>query len=239
MKKVIIGVVAFFVLILVALVVFPIVFKDDIIAMVKEETNKNINAVVDFGDFDLSMISTFPHFHFEIHDVSIVGIDEFEGVTLLEMGTFETTLDINSVLEGEQYKIKSFEIIDLVSNAIVLKDGTANWDIMIASDEEETEVEETTEETKFKLGLDYYAIENANIVYDDKPGNMYVEIKNFNHEGEGDFTEDIFLLETTTYIESMTYKMDGVKYLNKVSLNSKFDIDIDMVNSKYTFNENT
>ncbi|NQY67144.1 MAG: hypothetical protein HRT72_05395, partial [Flavobacteriales bacterium] len=30
-----------------------------------------------------------------------------------------------------------------------------------------------------------------------------------------------------------------VKYLNKVSLNSKFDIDIDMVNSKYTFNENT
>ena len=26
------------------------------------------------------MISTFPHFHFEIHDVSIVGIDEFEGV---------------------------------------------------------------------------------------------------------------------------------------------------------------
>ena len=46
-----IGIIAlvFFVLAL----VLPFVFKDKIVSKIKEETNKSLNAKVDFGDFDL------------------------------------------------------------------------------------------------------------------------------------------------------------------------------------------
>ncbi|MBL4652736.1 MAG: AsmA family protein, partial [Flavobacteriales bacterium] len=241
MKKVlkIVGVV--FILLIAAIVVLPIIFKDDIIQLVKDEANNNLNATIDFGDFDLSIISTFPNFMFSINDVSVVGVGEFEGVTLASIGTLQTTLDINSVIDGETIKIISFELIDVTANAIVLKDSTANWDIVKSTGEEEEEIveEAPTEETKFSLGLEHYAFKNINVVYDDRPGNMYAEIKNFSHEGDGDFTQDIFLLNTLTSIEEITVRMDGIKYLNKANIETKFDIEIDNPNAKYTFKENS
>ena len=59
-----------FILLLAAIIVLPMVFKDDIIAKVKEEINNNVNAQVDFGDFDLSLISSFPDFTFSIEEIS-------------------------------------------------------------------------------------------------------------------------------------------------------------------------
>ena len=47
---------------LVVLISLPFIFKDKIVEKFKEETNKNINAKVDFGDFDLSLIRSFPNF---------------------------------------------------------------------------------------------------------------------------------------------------------------------------------
>ncbi|MBL4624737.1 MAG: hypothetical protein JKY42_06315 [Flavobacteriales bacterium] len=241
MKKVVKVVGVIFVLLIAAIVILPIIFKDDIIQLVKDEANNNLNATVDFGEFDLSIISTFPNFMFSINDVSVVGVDKFEGITLASIGTLQATLDINSVIDGETIKIISFELIDVTANAIVLKDSTANWDIVKSTGEEEETVEEetSTEETKFSLGLEHYAFKNINVVYDDVPGGMYAEIKNFSHEGDGDFTQDIFLLNTITSIESITYRMDGMNYLNKANIEMKFDIEIDNPNTKYTFKENS
>ena len=44
--------------------------------MVKEEANNNLNAKVDFGEFDLGLISTFPNFEFSINDVKVDGVDQ-------------------------------------------------------------------------------------------------------------------------------------------------------------------
>jgi len=230
-----------FILLIAAIVILPIIFKDEIIQLVKDEATNNINATVDFGDFDLSIISTFPNFMFSINDVKVVGVDQFEDVTLASIGTLQTTLDINSVIDGETIKIISFELIDVTANAIVLKDSTANWDIVKSTTKDEQEVleEASAEETKFSLGIEHYAFKNINVIYDHEPGNMYAEIKNFSHEGDGDFTQDIFLLNTFTSIESITYKMDGMAYLNKANIETKFDIEIDNPNGKYTFKENS
>ena len=43
-------------LIVLGVVAVPYLFKDKIFSLVKEEVNANLNAVVDFGDFDLSLI---------------------------------------------------------------------------------------------------------------------------------------------------------------------------------------
>jgi len=237
MKKALKIVGVIFILLIAAIVILPIIFKDDIIQLVKDEATNNLNATVDFGDFDLSIISTFPNFMFSINDVKVVGVDQFEDVTLASIGTLQTTLDINSVIDGETIKIISFELIDVNANAIVLKDSTANWDIVKSTTT--SEEEDSTEETKFSLGIEHYAFKNINLIYDDEPVNMYAEIKNFSHEGDGDFTQDIFLLNTFTSIESITYKMDGMVYFNKANIETKFDIEIDNPNAKYTFKENS
>ena len=46
-------------LIIVLIILLPFIFKDKIIQTVKDEANKSLNAKVDFGDFDISLISYF------------------------------------------------------------------------------------------------------------------------------------------------------------------------------------
>ncbi|MEI6020366.1 MAG: AsmA family protein, partial [Bacteroidota bacterium] len=69
-------------LLIVLLAAAPFIFKNKIVAIVKEQANANLNAKVDFGDFDLSLISSFPDFRFKINKVSVVGVNEFKDDTL-------------------------------------------------------------------------------------------------------------------------------------------------------------
>ena len=55
-----------FIFLIALIILLPIIFKGKIVDIVKEEANNNLNAKVDFGDFDLSLITTFPNFEFSI-----------------------------------------------------------------------------------------------------------------------------------------------------------------------------
>ena len=133
LKKILLGLGLLIVLILAAAVILPVVYKDKIVALVKEETNKNINAKVDFGDFDLTLFSSFPNFTLKLKDLSVVGIAPFAGDTLTSAKELSLTIDIMSVLKGGQIDIASIKLNQALINLIVLKDGKANWDISMTS----------------------------------------------------------------------------------------------------------
>ena len=143
-KKIVIGLVVLFVLLIGTVALIPVFFKDELVQLVKETANENLNAKVDFGDFDLSLLSSYPYFLFEIENVSVIGVDTFATDTLAHIGKLKFDVDLGSVLAGN-YVVNSFEIKDLVANAIVLEDGTANWDVMPT---DSTAVEDVTEDTK-------------------------------------------------------------------------------------------
>ena len=119
----IVGILVF--LLILSLVTIPILFKDQIVEKVKEIANASVNAKVDFGDFDLSLIASFPSFTFEINDVSVINKAPFDGDTLAHIGNINLELDLGSVING-RYVVSSFNINDLTANAKVLKDGKAN-----------------------------------------------------------------------------------------------------------------
>ncbi|MBK9319645.1 MAG: AsmA family protein [Bacteroidetes bacterium] len=129
LKKILIVAGVLLVLIVGAAVLLPIIYKDKIVALVKEEVNKNINAKVDFGDFDLTILSSFPDFTIKIDQLSVIGIAPFEGDTLTSAKQLALTVDIMSVIKGSQIDIESIELNQAFINLIVLKDGRANWDI--------------------------------------------------------------------------------------------------------------
>ena len=135
---------------IVALIALPFLFKDKLVKMAKEEANKNLNAKVDFGNFDLSIISSFPDFRFSIDNVSIVGVGEFEKDTLAFIKNLRTDVNIMSVIKGDQIKIKEIVIDQPQINAIVMHDGKANWDITKPSTDTTKQVADTSK-TKFKL----------------------------------------------------------------------------------------
>ncbi|MCC6372097.1 MAG: membrane assembly protein AsmA [Bacteroidia bacterium] len=224
--------------IIVLLIAAPFIFKGKIVALVKEQANANLNAKVDFGEFDLSLISSFPDFRFKINNVSVVGINEFEGDTLAYIGLLSTDINLKSVISGDQYKINSIIIDKARILGKVLKNGKANWDIAKPSTDTTAAAPADTAATKFAMKLSEFKITEAYIVYDDQQGNMYSKLENLNYSLKGDFTQDNFILNNVLDIAKTTFKMDGVAYLSNVHTKAKMDLDMDMPKMKFTFKEN-
>lgn len=223
-------------LVIIFAIAAPFIFKDKIIAIVKEEANKNLNAKVDFGDFGLTLITSFPNFSLSIDNVSVANVGDFAGDTLFSVKNLSATVDLMSVINGDQYKIRSVVLDGPRIKATVLSNGKASWDI--AKADSTPAAAESTEPTKFKMSLKKLEIKNAHIVYDDASLGVYSLLDNFNYVMSGDFTQDNFEMTNDISIDALTVKYGGIAYLNKVKTVVKAAIDADMPNFKFTFKEN-
>lgn len=226
-----------FLLLIVAIIVLPFIFKDKLIQLAKDEANKQLNAKVDFGQFDLTLFSSFPDFRFKIDSVSVVGINEFAGDTLIGIKHLETDVDLMSVLSGDQYKVKEISIQQPRIAAKVLHDGKANWDITKPSTDT-TGAPADTAATKFKLSLKKLEIKDAVITYDDAQSDMKAALDDFDFDLSGDFTQDNFVMEITSEIQKLNFSMGGVAYAKNIHNKMKISMDMDMPNMKFTFKEN-
>lgn len=227
-----------FLILLILVIAAPFIFKDKLVQIVKDEANNSLNAKVDFGDFDLTLFSSFPDFRFKIQNVSVINIEPFKGDTLAYIKELSFDLNIKSVISGDKYQINSLIIDEPKINGIVMVDGKANWDIAKASTDTVTEVPVDTTATKFAMKLKSLEIKHANITYNDMQGNMSAVLKDLNYTLSGDFTQDNFLLSNLLEIAETSFNMDGVGYLTKAKTRFKADLDMDMPNMKFTFKEN-
>lgn len=227
-----------FLVLLILVIAAPFIFKDKLVQLVKDEANSSLNAKVDFGEFDLTLFSSFPDFRFKIQKVSVINIEPFKGDTLAYIKELSFDLNIKSVISGDKYQINSLVIDEPKINGIVMHDGKANWDIAKASTDTAAVEPADTSATKFALKLKSLEIKHANITYNDMQGNMSAVLKDMNYTLSGDFTQDNFILSNLLEIAELSYNMGGVGYLTKAKTRFKADIDMDMPNMKFTFKEN-
>ncbi len=227
------------VLLVAAAITLPIIFKDQILAKAKEEINKNVRAQVDFADVSLSLLRSFPDFCFRMEDFSVVGVDTFAGYPLARGKSAEFTLDLMSVIRKDApIAIKSITLEQPDINILVLENGLANYDIAVPTDER---IEETVEETDYsgvKVQLEEYRITDGKFVYDDRLGGTFVSMDDVDHSGSGDFTIDVYDLDTESSIGEITVSYGGITYLKKAKADLDAVFNIDQVNSKYTFKDN-
>jgi len=222
--------------ILLLLIAAPFLFKGKIIRMIKDVTNENLIAKVDFDEsISLSLIKNFPDFTIGIKDLSVIGINTFEGDTLFYVQNFQATVDIKTVIGGDKINLKSLILDKPVINLLVNKEGAANWDIAIA---DTTEVEEIEEESKFAMEIKSFEINDAHIYYEDKEMDFTLFLNGFNHKLSGDFSLSEFLLKTKSEIQQLTMTYEGVPFLNKVHTTILADLNMDMDKFRFGFAEN-
>lgn len=238
MKKIIkISFAVIFLLVLTA-ISLPFIFKSKIVGLITEEANKNINAKVKFSDdIGFSILKSFPDFTLTMKNIEVVGIEDFEKDTLFAVNKLEVSLDLMSVINGGQIKIRNVYLNQPRIHAIVLSNGKANWDITKPS-ADTTKTEAPSEPAKFDVLLKKLEIENAYISYDDKVGNMSSEIVGMNYTLNGDFNQDIFSMNHNLDIAQLTYAMANISYLSKVHTTFKAEIEANQKESKYTFKDN-
>lgn len=220
---------------IIALVALPFLFKGKIIEMAKKEANNSLNATINFSDdIGISLIKSFPKISVSINELSIVGKDTFKGDTLVYLPKLSVSLNLMSVIKGETMEINKISLEQPTINLLVLENGKANWDIT----KPDSAVADTTP-SKFKMALEKLDVKGGNIVYDDQSLGFYTSLNNMNHELKGDFTLDQFLMETSTQAESFTLGYGGVNYLSDVKADIKANLDMDMKAMKFTFKDNS
>jgi hypothetical protein len=235
LKKIIIGLAVFFILAIGTIIAIPFLFKDEINAAIKEEINNSLNAKVDYGKYDLSLLRSFPNFSFQLSEFSIVGVGDFKGDTLAYIPDFRFTIDLMSVYKKEQYKILQIALDKPQINAIVNKEGKANWDIAKI---DSTKPAEAQQASNFSLAIKKYAIKGAAISYEDFEGKTFAYINNLDFEGSGDVSSTIYDFDTKTAIEKLTVSSGAVTYLNSAKIKAENKISVDQNNSIYTFKDN-
>lgn len=220
--------------IIVAMIAIPFLFKDKIKTTVLKVANEQLNAKVDIKDFGLNLFSNFPNATLSLEDATVVGVGDFEKDTLIQAKSGSVTIDLMSLF-GDNYKISKIDLDRATVFAKVLADGRVNYDIMKVDSTATTATEDVS--SPFNLNLKKILLNDCNIIYQNDSTNMKAIITNLNGELSGDFSASETTMKTNFTIGELSFVMDGVPYLSKVKGAAEATLNANLDDMKFTFTE--
>ena len=219
----------------------PILFKEDAKKAVDDAIAEQVNAHVfyDQDGFSLSLFENFPNFTFSMKDFGVSGIDAFASDTLIQVASFEITLDLLSVISGEQIMINEISLKSPEITILSLSDGQNNYDIFKETTDETPSETPAEEQSTFSLAIKKWQIIDGNFTYDDLLSGIHTSLLGINHTGSGDFSQDIFDLMIKTTIVSVDLNYEGTNYLKEKTFGADLNMKMNLPDSKYTFSDNS
>ncbi|MBX5437954.1 MAG: AsmA family protein, partial [Thermoflavifilum sp.] len=224
-------------ILLVVLIVAPLLFKKQIVNQIKLMANKQLNATLNFNpDISLNLFSHFPHLSVVIRELTIVGKDDFAGDTLLDIKRLQAVVNLQSIWGKGPYEIRYVALDKPDLRLIVNRAGKANWDILNNSSSSSATA---STPSAFRAALQRYVIREGSMQYADSTLNFYLSMQGLNHEGKGDFTQDVFNLQTQSHISSFTLVYDHIPYLHQVKADVQVNVHVDIPHQSYRFQQGT
>lgn len=225
--------------IVVLMLLLPFVFKDKVMTIVKNEANEMLNAKLDFESLDISFFSHFPKASIELNGLSLSGIGDFEGDTLVSARSIDVAVNVMSLFGDEGFDV-NYVVLDKPSvKAVKLADGRVNWDIMKPDTVAEEVLAEEEGESSFRLKLKNLKISDATIVYMDDSTHMQFYTDKFNLKLSGDMSADVTDIDSRLSCENIYFAMGGVSYLKQAEARAKLTLSADLKNNKFTLKENS
>jgi len=203
-KKVLIGFLIFFVLMLGAIATIPFLFKDEINAKIKEQINKELLADVHYSSYDLSIFRSFPDLFFTLEDLTIIGRGDFEGDTLASVKEIGLGLELMKIIRGEELQINSVLIdeANFLAYTLITPEGDtlSNYDILQPSDS----MEDTS--SLIDINVEDFKIKNSNIYFIDESSGMEVMLKNINSVSEIKYINEKAEVKSNLSLGSLDYR---------------------------------
>jgi len=222
-------------IVLIALITLPFLFKGKIIDLAKREINQTVNARVDFDGVGLNFFRSFPNASVSVDNLKITGINEFEIDTLFFARSISATVNLKSLFGSSGYEISKITADKAYLRAHILELGKANWDIV---KEDTTNAQKTEESSAFKLKLKEVNISNSSVYFDDDSSKINLGLQNIDLTLSGDMTADEAQLKTNFTVDTLNLIMDKIPYLSKAKANGDMAINADFKNMKFTFADN-
>lgn len=234
MKKVLIIIGIILVVVIAALALLPVFFKQPLLEKTKTAINRNVNAEVEFKDLKLSLFRSFPKLTVELVGVSVKGQDEFSSDTLLWVPSLRARTSLAQLFKGEQTGIEEIILDRPFINLIVGKTGNANWDIVPEGEPSE----EASEGGDLELKLEKIEIIGGRFIYDDREVNMLLDMADLNFDISGEMYGSATQLVADGGSGSFTLNYEGTSYISAVSVATRTVLNVDYEKMDIAIQEN-
>lgn len=235
MKKVFIVLALLVLLSLGAIISLPIIYHDKVAEVIKDQLEESLDTelIFDTQKVGLSLISHFPDMMISLEDFGLIGTQDFSEDTLFYADEIDLDVDLLSIIRGEAISVNAVNIISPIVNIKVLEDGKANYDITKESDSNAPSAK-----TNFEVNVQEWNITSGRFSYTDNSLPFSLSLKGLDHQGSGDFTQDIFDINTSSEIQSVTVIYSGIPYILKKHALAEVALEMNLPEKKYTFKEN-
>ncbi len=226
-------------IIIALLAVAPFIFQAQIKDMVRNFINDNVNAKVEFADVSLSFLSSFPQVNVTVDELSITNLEPFKDETLATVKSFSFDISVNELFKtasDEPVALNSINVDEALITLKTNKFGDTNYDIA-KKDGTPTKDDIGSDSQGFTLDIKDYGIKNSALTYLDEVAKTKIQITEFNHNGNGTFSETVSELNTKTSA-NVTFSVDSTEYLSNNKLKLDAIIGLDLKDNKYTFKDN-
>ena len=216
------------------LLIVPSLLSGKISDIVKREANAMLNAKVEFAELNISLLRHFPKASLSLIDFSVIGVDEFEGQTLVAGERIDVAVDIFSIF-GESFEVSKVWLLSPEIHGVIAKNGVANWDIMKESGEAEVVAEEqSSEPSSFSLSLKQLVIENAKVYYTDNTSAMHFHTAPVSLSLSGDLSAANTTLNLSASAADITFTLGSDSFASGVTATLNGSVGADLVANRYT-----
>ncbi|MDO7850833.1 AsmA family protein [Hymenobacter convexus] len=237
MRKILLGIVVFLVVLVVAAVAAPFLFKDKLRALADKQIAQRVRAQVQYdpANIGVSVFHSFPDLTLDIKDLRVIGLDSFSRDTLAYLPNLRVGLDVMTVIKGEEIKINSVELERPDLSLRRLKSGRANWDVVISDSAAAAKGQDTSQ---VSLAIKGWKLTDGHLRYEDLTLPFRMEARGVNHSGSGDFASNVFDMKSQTTAADLDMTYGGVAYVTDKQLDADVTLNMDLNKNLYTFKDN-
>lgn len=246
MKKIIVILSVIIILIFSALIVIPVFFKGDILQIIQHQVSNHIKAELKIGDMSLSMFKSFPDMNVTLKDVILTGEQEFANDTLLHVPLFEASVNLKSLISGNELIVKKILLQDTRLLPTVNPTGIANWDIIQPKAKEAEKApatpsvaETSAENSEKKLSLNDISIKNLYVSYNNYHTSTYASIGDINLQLSGNFSETNTVIRLILALDDISYRQQNSVWVNQTNLHWQADIATNLKEKTFDIQKNT
>lgn len=226
------------VLLITAVLVLPLVYKDKISQLALRKANQMVDARINYGDFQLTLLRSFPDFTATFYDFSLIGNNQFEADTLLAFSKLTARIDFMSILQKSDVVVKSIVLDNAKFNLIEGIDGAYNWNIESTKNEEDSTAYANENrqisggeniDQPLKLQLNSVVVNQLDLVYHSRPSDYKFAVYKVDGIMSGEMLGMTTLLTVEANIPSINYNYHDIYYLQnaKMDISTKLDADLE------------
>jgi AsmA protein len=219
--------------ILILMLLLPYLFPQTITNKIKQWANGNINGHIAFTSTSLSFFKKFPSLTLTLNDVTLKGSAPFQNDTLVAAKELSLGIDLSSIFS--RININKIYVDNALINIQVDSTGKANYNIYKPS---APSAGAPTDTTSASLGIDQILIEKSRLVYNDLSIPLKIAARDFNYNGSGDLTKDVFDLHSHTDIGSLDFNYGNQPYIINKKVNADLVTKINTKSLAFIFQKN-